>query len=72
MWLRDERCGRAPDDEGMRLGRGSRGEDIEGGYPHPIPGEGGEWLVPATRVPIFAFLHHSLSDPLYREDIHIK
>lgn len=30
MWLRVERCGRPPDDEGMSMGRRGREEDAEG------------------------------------------
>ncbi len=63
MWLRGERCGRAPVEEGMRMGGG------EGGEKRP---QGGGICVCQTRVCQFLatghVLRHSLRATLYRED----
>lgn len=74
MWLRGERCGRAPDDEGMRMGGGGGVGGRRGGgrEMRTLRGEGGKEACCQTRVCQFLatghVLRHSLTASLYRED----
>lgn len=62
MWLRGERCGRAPDDEGMSMGWRGREEDAEGW----VCGGDCVWQTGVCQVLATVILRHSTS--LYRED----